>query len=544
MRRALLAALSPLLFTPASRAADVFFGGAPSFDFVHADARRQQAAAGAPGEARFEEIRYREVDGPGHATLGRRPASNVTDAQIAALLNRLLALDATPQKNRTFNPDPAAHGYLMTQDSFGKLMPGDEGRQLIWGIGFVDYNFLEPIPEHCAGGGLCWDRILDEMAKVAERDWATKYRYQWQPTVDAMLAKAVALLKEPHSSYWTEAQWQQIYKQLTNAPAQGIGAAIEPASGAGDAARGLKIRYLIPGSGAEQAGLRAGDVIVAVDDQDATRLPTDDVVQKLLGKPGTTVAVTVARDGATLRVQVTRSTFRLPNIFAKLIGSVGYIHFVQFQKGIDQTVFEKVRELKRAGAKSLVIDVRYNPGGDVPTVASIASEFLLDKDEIVSFSHKGLLDNKLLTDGNGMFARDFPKSRLAVLVNGDSASASEILACALRGHGIRIFGSRSFGKGSQQVVDDRYSLGAMHITENHWASPSCPDINDRRNPDGSEINGTGGVVPASADAVTLSPEQDEAVARTITDQLFGQPADPAVRDEALDKAVQYLSGLR
>jgi carboxyl-terminal processing protease len=408
-----------------------------------------------------------------------------------------------------------------------RLTPIQAGR-LFDGLVQLDIYFVDPIPPEK------WRDIIQEMGLVARSELAEKGA-GWDDAIDLMLQKAVSMLKEPHSKYYDEAEYRQFLDEI-NDEVSGIGASVGPDP------KGLKVLAVFPGSGAEAAGVKDGDVVVSVNGKSLKGLGLDKMIQSLRGKPGSVVDLRLLREGRAIPpVRVTRGYISTPIAYAKMAGpGVGYVFLSEFNRKADEKVFTLIDRLKGQGARSLVLDLRGNPGGLVPSVASIASEFLKDGEEIVEFRHQGLLDNKAVTDGDGRYAG----LKLAVLVDEGSASASEILAGAIQDKrgGIAIIGSRSFGKGSEQVVLPQREGRGLKVTENRWYTPGGRNIDANKDPGtGMEIPGTGGIVPDLA--VEVSPEQEGKIYDQRFLELLGRAVpEPRVPDPALEKAVEVLSG--
>lgn len=496
MPRSASLVLSLILLWP-QRAAAQFASELPSFDFV----REKTAALNASA---FERAKYLVNSGPGQEHPDVPPHESLLMARLNALADLMHGIEE-------------ASGRTSLQ--FKHL------QRLKQGVDYLDIYFVDPIAEER------WDAIFSAMGGAAKNGYASRYRHDWDKTVDAMLKAGFAALKESHSAYLTSNEWKSFQDWASNADVAGIGAVVEGVP------EGAKIRVVVPHAGAAAAGLMPGDVIVSADGASLAGKSRADIVQKLLGPAGTTVVLAVIRAGipTPLRIKVSRSAFKTPTSFSKMLdGKVGYVYFAQFDLTTDDAVFERIRGLRAQGAKSLILDVRGNPGGVVGVVASIASEFLRNGEDIVSFSHQGLLSEDYRTDGDGEFSR-LP---VAVLVDGGSASASEILSGALQDHGYAVIGSQTYGKGTEQVVFGLPS-GGFIITENRWYTPSNRNINGTLDADGREIPGTGGITPNSS--VTVSEAQAAKIMQDLLDQLYEVPGSGSEPDPVLAEAQKRLS---
>ncbi|HAM34832.1 MAG TPA: hypothetical protein DEB40_04505, partial [Elusimicrobia bacterium] len=430
-------------------------------------------------------VQYRMVPGPAAEDPDEPP--NLKKEQVVSLLDQMIVM---LEKNPSL-PEPTE----------------DQLQRLIRGLVLIDTKFVDPISTQR------WDEIIQSMTDIARREYVPGQN--WDTIIDHMLQKAVHALKEPHSAYLDPEQAKD-FTEDSSGKFSGIG--VE-----GDThPLGMRLEFVYPDSSARRAGLRGNDVISWVDGRDVKGLRVDKIVELLRGPAGAGVRIKVIRNGRLMGpVKIMREEIEIPNAFKKMASpTIGYIYFSEFREETDKQVFKLIGELRAQGARGIVLDVRGNPGGYVPTVASITSEFLRDGDEIVSFKHQGQVAEKAVTQGDGKFA-DVP---VVVLVDGDSASASEILSGALQDKRRRytVIGSRSYGKGTQQVIMDQGDGRMIKITENRWHTPNDRNIDARHDPKtGEEIPGTGGIVPDII--VPVPSEQAAKIAKDIRLELFGRP---------------------
>jgi carboxyl-terminal processing protease len=281
-------------------------------------------------------------------------------------------------------------------------------------------------------------------------------------------------------------------------------------------ARALFVR---PGSPASRAGLKAGDRILEVN---GTAADARGRALLLLG------------DAKTLRLKVERNGLRLdirfeteeprpgPNSASALLdGGVGYVQLSKFLDGSGPEVAALARRLLREGAKSLVLDLRYDPGGDLDAAVAVASLFL-EEGSVVASIESRKEKRTFRTRSRGEFA-DLP---LAVLVNGHSASASEFVASALKGNRrALVIGERSYGKGSGQEDFDLSNGGGLSLTTFRWFGPGRTSV-------------LGGGLAPDVEAAP-SPEEELAVREAWLERLYSGVFRP-VRDPALEQAVRRL----
>jgi len=360
----------------------------------------------------------------------------------------------------------------------------------------------------------------------------------WDRATNAAIKEMVKQLHIPHSYYLDPAETKDLMNKQAERGFSGIGMELR-LDPKGEGAIGSPM----PAQPAEKAGLEDDDLVVAVDGVSIKGLPLDAVVAKIRGPVGTPVTLTVKRQGFSqpLSIVVTRGTIITKQTFSKMAApGVGYLYLSEFgSHGVTDTeVFSRIDALRRQGARKLIFDLRFNPGGDVATVESIVSEFLRNGQRIVTFKRQGQVENYADAVGDGRYA-DMP---LVVLVNGYSASASEIMSGSLQDHRrATIVGERSFGKGSAQTLVPIRTDGGMAlvgITSSKWFLPADRAIQGGIDPKTDlEIKGTGGVVPDVE--VPVSEDDGKAVLKSVRDQLVGRPASGA--DAALDRAIALLS---
>ena len=231
---------------------------------------------------------------------------------------------------------------------------------------------------------------------------------------------------------------------------------------------------------AYKAGLKAGDKILRIDDKPTTDLSIEEAVNLIRGKRGTPVVLTISSNGADTReVEIVRDTIKIPTISWQIIESdgkkVAYLQLFTFNQNIDSEFQKAAQEILKSDAERLILDLRNNPGGLLDSAVNIAGWFL-DKDQVVTA--EALRDgsrNEFKSSGNGSL-KIYPT---VVLINGGSASASEILAGALHDNrGVRLVGEKTFGKGSVQQLEQFKDGSSLKVTVAKWLTPSGVSISD------------------------------------------------------------------
>lgn len=272
---------------------------------------------------------------------------------------------------------------------------------------------------------------------------------------------------------------------------------------------------VLPNSPAQHAGLQRGDVIVAIDGRDTNGVSSDVASALIRGKAGTTVTLRVQRDTQELNVRVQRENFTSPSVqSAKLENGILYIRIYQFaQNTADQ--FDAALRSGLPGAKGVVLDLRDNGGGFVSAATSVISRFVASGMAFEARGRDG--SEKTMVDGNHP-AANVP---LAVLVNGNTASASEIVSGSLQAHHrAKLVGVKTFGKGSVQVDYPMPGGGDLHLTIQHWFLP-----------DGRSINHSG-----------LNPDVTVPLAHQTDMFDAAAPEGGHASDTQLNQALQLLGG--
>ena len=359
-------------------------------------------------------------------------------------------------------------------------------------------------------------------------------------------------LDDPYTSYLSPEQYERFTRSLEGGDSEfeGIGAEVT--------ARGGQIMILWPltGSPARRAGVQAGDVILAVDGQSVEGMSLLEVVSLIRGPKGTEVVLQLRRAGSIrpVDVPVVRDTIVVTTTSARIHeGDVGYIRLDSFDKGVLERLPEAVAELREEGARGLVLDLRGNTGGLVETAIAVVSEFVEDGLVFRSRNADGTEEEHEVT-GKGT-AYDLP---LVVLVDGFSASASEIVAGSLQDHGrATVVGSRTFGKGSVNLLSELASGSGLYVTTARWLTPDGrliegiglePDIPVGSSTDVQAVQRLGRLTQSlceqfAEDGPELRDRPELAGAIESLCSVQQQPLEPPEQDAAFDAAVEELRRL-
>lgn len=281
---------------------------------------------------------------------------------------------------------------------------------------------------------------------------------------------------DPHSEYLDKDAYKTLL-MTTSGEFGGIGIEVTPEYGI------LKIVSPMDDTPAAKAGIKPGDYIVAIDSKLVSEMTLQDAVEKMRGKSGSEVVLTVLRKGEKqpITFKLTREIIRIASVKSKMLeDNFGYVRITQFQEPTAKMMHDAIADLKtknQGRLKGLILDLRNNPGGLLETAVQVVNNFLDSKN-----LHNKFKDTIVYTDGRLPEAQYSAKATgmdilegapMVVLINGGSASASEIVAGALQDYGRAIIvGSTSFGKGSVQTVIPLDKSHALKLTTALYHTPS------------------------------------------------------------------------
>jgi carboxyl-terminal processing protease len=300
-------------------------------------------------------------------------------------------------------------------------------------------------------------------------------QYLEQPVDDTLLMQGAIKgmmdsLGDPFTGYMDPEEYR-----LQNTPLEGeytgIGAYVDTS---GDA---LVFIGPMPDSPAEEAGIKSGDTVIMIDGEDMRGVEPDLVLKKILGPEGTTVVITVEREGETepLEFTIERAVISIPTVDQTMLeNQVGYIRLYSFSANSADEFSTALNSLLEDGAQRLIVDLRSNSGGYVDTAVDIISNFIDNGNTILIEEWGDGSRNEYTARGNPI-APDIP---MVLLVDGGSASASEIMAGALQDYGrAKLIGTTTYGKGLIQnwipLVDES---GAVRVTIARWLTPKEQQI--------------------------------------------------------------------
>jgi len=270
---------------------------------------------------------------------------------------------------------------------------------------------------------------------------------------------------DPHSSFFTREEFKKLYEEQSS-QFYGIGVSILQHRD------GVYVQSVIPNTPADKAGLRYGDRFLQVNGKDATDWTSAEVSKNVRGEKGTPVKVKVERVSSStpMEFEIVRGGVPLPSIrnYFMLPNGVGYVGLTGgFQETTSEELSEAITELQKQGMKSLVLDLRGNPGGLLPQAIDVVGKFVPSGQTVVSVKGRAAYAKAQQLRSKGGQIEDFP---LVVLINGGSASASEIVAGAIQDYGRGVIvGTDSFGKGLvQRVFQLPYDTGLTLTTARYY----------------------------------------------------------------------------
>jgi len=302
-----------------------------------------------------------------------------------------------------------------------------------------------------------------------------KSKYVKQPVKDSDLFYGamqglVAGVNDPYTVYFPPKQAEEFNKSL-DGEFSGIGAEI-----------GIKNNQLVvisplPGTPAERAGLRPGDKIISIDKTFTAGMDVGEAVDKIRGESGSKVTLSVMRSGFTKSQDfvITRQTINVPSVMFSIKNkNVGYMRIMQFNQDTVPQFEAAIKQMQDKKITKLVVDLRNNPGGYLDAAISLASEWV-PAGRIVAEKYSDGSMNEHTSYG----LHNLKDVQTVVLVNGGSASASEILAGALQDYGkATLVGEKTFGKGSVQEFENLPDGSALKITVAEWYTPKDKNINN------------------------------------------------------------------
>jgi len=272
---------------------------------------------------------------------------------------------------------------------------------------------------------------------------------------------------DPYTEYFNPKDAKDFYGQL-DGTFEGVGAEL----GKNDAGSIIIISPLA-GYPAEKAGLKSKDVIAGIDGKDTSGMTIDDAVKVIRGKAGTSVKLTIVRDGTAQDITVTRESITVPSVKSKVQEGIGILTISRFGDDTNKLAHDAATDFKNQNVKGIVLDLRGDPGGLLEAAVSVSSLWLPSGKTVLTERR----DGKIIQSYTASGVPTLMGIPTVVLINGGSASASEITAGALRDNNVAtLIGLKSFGKGSVQQPINLRDGSLLKVTIARWYTPGGKNI--------------------------------------------------------------------
>jgi len=312
-----------------------------------------------------------------------------------------------------------------------------------------------------------------ETWNVLKKKFFEPQRFDTQKMIEGAISGMVKSAGDPYTVFFNPQETKEFFEEAQGT-FEGIGIEIDKKK------EELVVIAPLEGTPAEKAGLRAGDKILKIGDKEATDLTLEEAVKLIRGPKGTEITLTILREGweEPKEFKITRAVIKVPSLKWELKeGDIAYLKLYQFFDRTADDFRQASIEILNSPAKKIILDLRNNPGGYLEVAQEVSGWFLKDGDIVVIEDFgPGKEKNEYKADGNEKFL-DYP---IVVLINQGSASASEILAGALRDNrNALLIGEKSFGKGSIQELEELRGGSSLKITIANWLTPKGQLITDK-----------------------------------------------------------------
>lgn len=325
------------------------------------------------------------------------------------------------------------------------------------------------------------------------------YDIDYDAVYDAMATALFDALDDKYTYYITSDDSEEYEEELTGVYG-GLGiyfskTYLEYQDPEDESSLYCNITQVFPNTPSSRAGFIAGDMITHIDGQPVDEMSANECAAKMKGEVGTTVDITIKRKGSSFTLTLTREVITVPTVEYEMVGDdgVAYLRILEFSQNTLSAVNDALTDLSSQGMKSLIMDLRDNPGGDVDVTLSIADMFIGGK-KLLSVSYKDSSRNVVYKSSEGTIVD--PSVKVAILINEGTASSAEILSSTMRDNGRAVLvGATSYGKGVMQQISS-FGDGYTSITVASFVPPS-----------GDEIQGQG--VSPDIEVESLVVEDDE-----------------------------------
>lgn len=306
-----------------------------------------------------------------------------------------------------------------------------------------------------------------ELDSVVKQNYMSSDDIDYNKLADGVAAGYMSGIGDKYAAYYSAEDYDELLAE-NSGKRSGLGINVS-ATQSGD---GMTVVSVYNGSPANVAGVKAGDIITAVDGKKVSDTGTDNALKTLRADEGTTVKMTVKRKDQTLEIKATVSEYEIISVTSELIDEIGLIRISEFNSATVKQFEDELKSLQEKGIKSIMFDVRNNPGGTLDSVAEILDE-LLPSGPIVSATYADGTNKVLYTSDDNEL-----KMRMAVIVNGETASAAELFAQALKDYNKAVIvGNQTYGKGVMQTTVRLTDGSAVKYTNAKFNPPKSENFN-------------------------------------------------------------------
>lgn len=292
-----------------------------------------------------------------------------------------------------------------------------------------------------------------------------------EKVINGAINGMLSSLDDPYSDYMDQEEAKSFHENI-NSSFEGIGAEVQEQDGY------IIIVSPIKGSPAEKAGIQPNDKVLAADGKSLQGMSATEAVSHIRGKKGTKVKVTIERPGMekTLDIEIIRDTIPIETVYGEMLeDGIAKVQITSFSENTTEELVDELNDLQKQGMKGLILDLRQNPGGLLPRAVEISSLFVPDGKVLFKVEDKnGNIEEYTATNTQQQ------TTPLVVIINKGSASASEILAAAVKeSAGVPLVGETSFGKGTVQNAKDFHDGSNMKVTTAKWLTPNGNWIHEK-----------------------------------------------------------------
>lgn len=289
---------------------------------------------------------------------------------------------------------------------------------------------------------------------------------------EAAIGGMLSLLGDRHTGYYNEETSQDLKDEL-NGYFYGIGAVVYQEKG-----KLVTINEVYKDTPAEKAGLKKGDQYLKINGKDITKQASEEIAKQIKGSNGKKINLTILRAGEEITTSLTTSKIEIPSVTKEILTKdkekIGYLGLSIFATNTDEQLQKALTELDKENINKIILDLRYNQGGELETVVNIASMFLPNKTPIIKIDKEGKIKTRYSK------AKENKQYEIVVLINGASASGSEVLAAALNEQlNSKLIGERTYGKGTVQKTKNLPTGGVFKYTIETWQTSKGKSIEEK-----------------------------------------------------------------